>query len=351
MLRLSALAVRRTLPPWLLLCLLALLLLAARSSAGTPLLEADEHALAGLRALGRQNVWSVLFVLAPLFFLQAARLGTPAANAWLAPTPAARLVLALALACGCVLASACATALTALVSEAATEETSTAWRRVQLLENPPGLLLDDAPSLRWSVPRPAPGQRLRLATTVAVGSGPAVTARFSARAGTRSSSVEQRVAGRTALELEPPGGAGVLELELERIGPGALLVLPPQALELLAPVASERLSALALGSHALLFLALGSTLALGLASRMRASLATGVVLALAFLSWTSTGSCTSTGAARFVPGADLPHAWQQLGQGLVPAAAPLSTLAGVLVLLTLSLALLARAPGGKRDPA
>lgn len=345
MLPLSVHALRRTLPPWLLLGFLALLLLAARSSGGTPLLEADERALAGLRALARQNVWSVLFVLAPLLFWQAARLGTPAANAWLAPTPAARPVLALALALGGLLACGCATALTALVSELSTPGTSTAWRRVRGLENPPGLLLDDAPSLRWSVPAPAPGQRLRLATTVAIGSGPAVTARFSARAGARSSVVEQRVAGRTALELEPPSGPGELELELERVGAGALLVLPPHALELLAPVASERLGALALTSHAFLFLAAGCTLALGLASWMRASLAAGLVLALAFLSW------TDTGIARLVPGAELAHAWQELGEGLVPRWASPPALASALVFLAAGLALFVHAPGGRKNPA
>jgi hypothetical protein len=345
MLRLSVHALRRTLPPWLLFGFLALLLLAARSSGGPPLLEADERALAGLRALGRQNVWSVLFVLAPLLFWQAARLGTPAANAWLAPTPAARAAVALALALGGLLACAGATTLAALVSELATGGAHTAWRRARVLENPPALLLDDAPSLRWRVPAPAPGQRLRLATTVAIGSGPAVTARFSARAGALSSTVEQRVAGRTALELEPPGGTSELELELERVGPGALLVLPPHALEFLVPVASERLGALALGSHAFLFLAAGCTLALGLASRIRASLAAGLVLALACLSW------TSTSAARFVPGAELPHVWQELGEGLVPGWAPTSVLAGALALFAAGLALLARAPGGRRNPA
>src|SRR5262245_33240885 len=115
MLGLSLLALRRALPPWLLAGFVVLLLLAARSSAGPPLLEADERAQAGLRALARQNVWSILLALAPLLLLQAARLGTPAAAAWLAPTGASRFALALALASGCGLACGAATALAALV--------------------------------------------------------------------------------------------------------------------------------------------------------------------------------------------------------------------------------------------
>lgn len=345
MLGLCALALRRTLPAWFLFGLLALLLLAARSCGAAPLLGDDERALAALRALARQNVWSVLFVLAPLFFLQAARLGTNAASAWLAPTPASGLALALTQAFGALLACGAATALTALVSEASTAGTNSAWRRARGLENPTGLLLDGAPSLRWSVPAPAPGQHLRLTITIATGAGPAVTARFFAHAGARSAVVEARVAGRSALELEPPIGVNpVLELELERVGSGALLVLPPNALELLAPVASERLTALALGSRAFLLLAAGCTLAFGLASRMRPSLAAGLVLALALLSW------TSTGAARLVPGADLPRAWLELGQGLVPAWPPPAALVVALVVLALGLALRVLAPSGKEDP-
>jgi hypothetical protein len=345
MLGLSTLALRRTLPAWLLVALVGLLLLAARSGGGAPLLQPDERALAGLRALARQNVWSVLFVLAPLLFVRAARLGAPAANAWLAPAPSSRGAIALALALGCLLACAAATGVTALVSEAATAGAGRAWRRARTLENPPAVLLDTEPRVRWSVPRPAAGQRLRLATTVAVGSGPAVTARFTVRAGALSSAVEARVPGRMALELEAPEGAGdVLELELERIGTGALLVLPPRALELLTPVASERLTALALGARAFVFLATGCTLALGLASRMRASLAAGLVLALALLSW------TRARAARFVPAADLPRAWRELGEGLVPEWAPPSELVGALALFALGLALFARAPLARESP-
>jgi hypothetical protein len=346
MLALSRLALRRTLPAWLLAGFLALLLLAARGPAGPPLLDADESAGAGLRALARQNVWSVLLVLAPLLFLQAARLGTPAACAWLAPTPGRRVLLALALASGSALACTAVTALSAAVSEAATEGAGPAWRRARELESPPTLLLDDSPSVRWSVPACAPGKRLRLWTTVAPGSGPAVTARFTARAGGITREVERRIAGRRALEVEPPSTAdGTLELQLERVGPGALLVLPPHGLELLEPVGSERLTALSFGSRALLFLAAGSALALGLASRMRASLAAALVLALALLSW------TSAGAAWLVPGADFPRAWQELGAGLVPAWAPSPTLAGTLVFVALGLAFWTQAPPGKEHRA
>jgi hypothetical protein len=337
MARLALFACRRTLRPWCLAGLLGLSLLAARGSASA-LWSDDEAAQATLRALGRENVWSVLLVLAPFLLFQAAGLGAPAATAWLAPTPASRLGTALALVLGCAFACGTATLLTALVSEATSGAAGAAWRRSRTGENPPALLLDDAPRVRWSGPTLAPGERLRLWTTVAIGSGPAVTARFRARAGDASRTVEARVAGRTALELAPPRADGTLELELERVGPGALLVLPPGALEVLAPARSERLTALTLGGRVFLLLASGCALALGLGRALRPTLAAGLVSVLLLASW------TSGGAERWVPGADLPRAWQELAGGLVPASPPLSAVAGALAMAAMGLWLLAGLP-------
>jgi len=317
MLRLSALAFRRVLPSWLAAGLVALLVLAARVSHDVPLIAGDAQAQLALRALARQNVWSVLFVLAPLLVLRAARLGTERESAWLRTLPAARPRLALALAAGCVGACLTAVLLTAAVCEATLASVPEAWRRARASANPTALFLDEPGAvLRWSIPAPAPGERLRLWTTVAVGAGPAASARFTARSGAATSVAEARVAGRTALELTPPvGGGATLELELERVGPGAPLVLPPEALEILAPVASERWVAWELGSRALVLLASASCLALGLARGLRPVLATGLVFSGLLLSW-------SRPAHAWLPCGDLPQAWDALTQGLVPAPLP-----------------------------
>ena len=329
--RLVVFAFWRTLPTWALAALAVLLVLAARASAGEPLVELDERQAAGARALARQNVWSVLLVLLPLVFLQAARLGTGAARAWLAPTPAQPLRLALLLALGSALACALATVLAAGIAEAASEARP-AWRRVRAAESPRAVLFDSAPSVRWSVAAPAPGERLRLWVTVAPGAGPAASARFSARSGDETQAIEARVAGRTALELEPPGGAE-LELELERLGPGALLVFGSGGLEVLAPLSSERWAALALGARVWLMLSAGCVLALGLGGVLRPVLATGLVLALVLVAW------ARAGAWRGIPGADLPRVFAELSAGLVPAPAPLAALAGALLVAALGLAL------------
>ncbi|HEX6883059.1 MAG TPA: hypothetical protein VF530_06735 [Planctomycetota bacterium] len=323
---LSLLAARRTLPPWLLLGLGLWLLLAARASGGEPLLAGEPEALAALRALARQDVWSGLFVAAPLLLHQAARLGRPEAGAWLMPSPSAPLARAAALAAGCALACALAAALTACAAELAVPETAPAWRRARMAASPTAVLTDSEPSVLWSIAVTERDASLRLWTTVAIGSGPAVTARLRTAASGDERSLTRRIAGRTPLLLPVPPGTHTLELE--RVGDGALLVLPPDALEVLAPVASERSAAPRLFAHAFLALATGCALAFGLARRLRPALASTLVLALALLV-----------ARAPLPLPAWPAAWSELGRGLVPdgpgaaAAATSALLAGLGLLL------------------
>jgi hypothetical protein len=327
MLSLSLFAARRVLAPWLGAGLFVLFFLAARGS--EPLVASDAAALAAVRALTRADTWSVLVAAAPLIFYRAAQLGTPQANRWLAPTPAPPLARAAALVLGCAPACAALTLLAALVGEASLAGGGAAWTRVETLASPRAVLLDEAPSVRWRVRPLAAGERLRLWTSIAIGSGPAVTARFEARAGAASASVEARLSGRTALEFAPPSGAE-LELELTRLDHGALLVLPPDGLEVLAPRASERAAALALGLHAFWLLAAGSALALGLARWLRPGLAAGVVMSLVLF------ACVRDDGGPF--GA-LRRAFEELAQGLVPAAPPRAAWGVALLLVALGIVL------------
>ncbi len=340
MTRLVGLALRRTLPPWLLVALALLLALAARGSGMAPV-ELDAHGAAGVRALARQNAWSVLAALAPLFCFLAARLGTSAERAWLGPTPVRASALSAALGLGCVLAASSAAFLAALAGELAVAGDRPTWRTLRALEAPPAVLMDATPRAHWRIPALAPGERLRLEVGVTLGAGPAATARLGARSAAvgspAESAVEARVSSRTRLELEPPvAGAEGLELELERVGSGAVLVLGPGALTVLGPVASERRGALALGLRVGLALAAGCALALGLGSVLRPALAAGLVLALQLWAW------THASRVAWVPGADLPLAWQELGRGLAPAPVAPAAFAGALGAVALGLALQAR---------
>ncbi|MSR60915.1 MAG: hypothetical protein EXS08_00515 [Planctomycetes bacterium] len=336
---LAAFALRHALPPWLVAALVFLLFLAARAAGATPLLELDAHASALQRALERANAWSLLFAFAPLLWLRVAELGTQAAGRWLAPTGAPPALRSLGLFAGAALAAALVVTLAGVVTELNTASAPAAWRRARVLDNRGAVLLDEAPRVAWSAPELADGERLRVWTTVAPGSGPAISARLWARSAAGTSTVEARVAGRTALELDP--GSGALELELERVGPGALLVLFAGA-EVLAPARSERLASLALAGHAWLVLAAGCALSLGLARALRPALAAGLVLALALV------VCTRAHAFALLPGASLSATWSDVTGGLVPAAAPALEILGALGLCALGVSLHARGTAGVR---
>jgi hypothetical protein len=303
---LGVFGLRRTLGPWLPGALALFAWLAARAALAGTLDLGPVAAPAASRALVRQNAWSVLFLAAPLLFLRAASLGRPAANAWLSPSGSSPRVRALTLLAGIAAACALATVLVALIAEFAVQTSAPARQRNSLLPSPAAVLTAERPRFAWQTPPVGEGAALRLWTTVAVGSGPAVTARLTARAGAWSEHVEARVAGRTALELGPGAPPGhPVELVLERLGEGALLVVPPEALESLLPVASERLSSCTLSLAAWLTLAAGSALAFGLARRLRPALAASSVATLLF-------------AARSPWLPDWGAAWSDLGEGLVP---------------------------------
>lgn len=343
--RLVALAARRTLPPWLLGLLLVLVLLAARGADGVPAASTDGPAAAAARALARQDAWSILFLAAPLLFFLAARIGTSAASEWLLAAPVPRLSLTLSLGAGCALACAGATAVTALASECMLPAGGPAWRPGPASPAPAALLPDGAAPVEWAVPAPPPGARLRLWTTVAPGSGPAVTARLAIRAGAGRTELVARVSGRTALELAPPREAeGMLALELAREGPGAVLVLPPGALQVLVPASSERAATLELALRALSLLVAGCGLALGLAGSLRPALVALLVLSLAVLA--ATRPCCE----RVVPGGDLARAWGEVSTGLVPGPAGAWPLAATAGLTALGLLLHARSLGRARRP-
>jgi len=346
-LRLSLLALRRVLPAWLVVGLLLLLVQVARASARRPLFETDAEALSGLRALARQNAWCALLVIAPLLFLRSARLATMPWARWLRSTGMPRGSLGPLLGTGCAVAGLLATVMTVAVSEATLAGGVEGWRRAGwiLVAHPPAPLSEPG-SIHWSVPAPAPGTRLRLWTTVAPGSGSAVTARLLARGEGAESVCEARVSKRTALEVDcPPCPSGTLEVELERLGEGAVLVLAPADLEVLEPVASERLSAWSLGSRVLALLVTGCSLALGLGRVLRPALAAALVCTALLSSW------SSAWAAPWFPCGDLPVAWRALSEGLVPQVVPGTALVGALALSLLGLALHALVPAPRGSSA
>ncbi len=348
------LAARRTLPPLLVIAFVPVLLLAARSPSLPQVLASDPETEVVSGRLARLDVWSVFWILgAPALLWQAARLGSRWRERdadWLAPAPVPRLALALATAAGAVAAGIGLAGLTALVAEGAAGAGPPALRWRRSLSNPPAFLLEDRPAVRWEASALAgapPGARLRLPVTVAPGAGPAVTASLRALAGEVTlASVERRVSGRTALELVLPPADGhsgsaprqsaPVALELARIGPGSVLVLPPDELELLVPASSERWISAGLLARAALSLAAGLPLALGLACWMRPVLAALCVF-----------SCALAGCS---PAGDLGRVWSLAGAGIVPGPVRPGALLVSFLLALLGIALHHRAIVRGRTP-
>jgi hypothetical protein len=329
---LARFAFRHQVGRWPLFFLLVVLCLAARAPESATLPADDALSRASLRALARQDVWSTLFVFAPLFLLRAAELGRARAQAWFAGTPSGSLERALGLAFGCGLANLLTVALVALAAELSAGPAGEAWSLVREVSTPETLLTDQAPRARWNLPPLAEGERLRLRPSLALGAGPSTAVRLTLGSPDCPVSAERWLAGRTALELDVPTNAApdaALALDLERTGPGALLYFPA-GLQVLARAPSEHATAWILGGALALWWTALSCLSLGLARALRPALATTLVSVL-FLA--------SLGRSNWLPGSELPRLWEQLGDGLIPLPVSLAGVVGALLFAGVGVAL------------
>jgi hypothetical protein len=216
---------------------------------------------------------------------------------------------------GALLAVSLACAATAAVAEASVDGGADAWRRVRAPTGPTHVLPEGAPPVRWDAGTLAHRARVRLALTVAPGSGPAALARLLVRETRSDGEVLEherraRVSGRTHLDIDVAAGSTVA-LELSRLGPGALLVAPPDALQVLERVANERVAGLVLMARAWLLLCAAGGLALGLGRHLSPALAAGLVLAL--------GLAEARSGLAAGPATALARAWGEVSAGLVPA--------------------------------
>lgn len=341
---LAALAARRGLRPAFVALVLVLLVLALRHDWGfAASVVAGEGTAALARGHARQGVWAVaLLCFTPLLVHRASRAAADwrARDAdWIAPLPLGRSAWIAAQALGLLGGAALVFAAAALAAELPLERAGGAWRWVRTLEHPAFALVEGDAGQSWVqsglAARP-PGARLWCHPTVAPGSGPAASVRLSAATeGGGAAEVLARLSGRAHVSLELPLGDGPVHLAVERVGPGAVVVLPPGALELVVPARAEGLASLELLARALLAGAVGIALGLGLGAWMRPALATGTLAALSLL------PALFPAAARFLPAGDLPAAWRLVGEGFVPPPLAAPALAAGLGLLVLGAALAA----------
>jgi len=336
------LALRRAAPGPLWLCALVFFALAAARSPSSLPPPAGAEGLAA--AFQRQSVWTAFGVVVPaVLVLRAASLarGWRRRDArWIRPTPIAPATVVASALLGSWAAAGLFVLAAALVAEGAVRTPEGGLRLRRALSTSAVVLFEDEGPARASVLEDdvlAPGARLRLRATVAPGAGPAVTARatLTDAAGAVLARVERRIAGPSVLDLVVEREVhGPLLLTLERVGPGAVLVLAARSAELLVPARSPRLASVELGLRA--WLALGAWLALaaGLGAWMRPGLAALSTLAVL------------VGASRWeawrasVPGVDALAAWRRVGEGLVPTAAGPGDLVGPAVALAVGVLLL-----------
>ena len=334
---LVALAARRVLRPGWLLLVAAVLVLAATHDWGfAESVVADASTAVLARGRARQGTWAVaLLVLAPALLHRGGRAAAEWRRSeadWLAPRPLPRAAWLLSTALGTFAAGALLLSAAAAAAELRAGRGERAWRWARALEHPSFALVEGDAARSWVEPGLAregagargaapDGARLLVRPTVAPGSGPAATVRVTAAPELSAGpAVEARIDGRARIALDLPAGAGPLTLTVERVGPGAVVVLPAGAVELVLPARSERLASLELLARVALGLAVVVALGLGLGAWMRPALATGTLLALAAL------PAISPAAARLLPAGDLSRAWRLVGEGLVPppiAPAPL----------------------------
>lgn len=324
---LARLAFARSFPRAWTLCVLGLTLLLANAgdsgdasvtNAGTATLQALGLDSAHVqRSLARQELWTALLLLwAPGLLVLAA--GTVPAwrrgeVAWLAPAALGRGRILASTWLGAALAGALVLLTCAVAAEVRAGEGPPGQRLGQDMPTPRVVLLEGDDARTWQVTPPAGARTLRV-PLVAVMGGALPTVRLSVqRASGPPRSLERAIPGHVTCEVPLPTGSGPLEVRLERLGPGAgVAVLGAAAFT--TPAASERLASVGLFARAWLALCAWSALALGLGAWFSGATATLGTLAVAVATW------MSDAAPGWLPGRDLGHALEIVGEGFVPPA-------------------------------
>lgn len=348
------LALRRTLSPGV-LAIFALLAaaLVRREWAGDAARLAATDADALERGLARAGVWLGLLPVA-----LAATLGRAAglvgrwrageAN-WLAPRALPRGGAVLSMWLGVVLAGLALLLAAACCAELAAGGAPPTHASGGLLEGRGVARLDGGRRVRFELedPRAPTGARLSFELGLRLDSGVAGELALRARrAGAPGSLRELRrsLGSAARLELEVPPGRGPVEIELERLGDGALFVLAPRA-ELWLPAASEALGSVGLWARAGIALAVLAAAVLGLAAWTRPALGVALAGSLALALWLS-----GAGPSPLAPGSDLGPALAAVQAGRVPGGMDaMGLIWAVLVAATgLLLAIAGHSPWGRR---
>lgn len=340
---LALLALRRLLSRTFLLAALALAALwTLQSFEVREATQAADEAL--LRATRRESTWLIFALcLLPTCFWAAARVGErwfDGDRDWIGARAITHARFLFSTWCGLWLAAALVCLAIGVGSELAAGGSGASARELATLDSPTLLLLEDEARGSWVLDEREgvlrEGRELRLELRATPGAGPTARVRLSGRrvSSAKRTSMEAIVSGRTRVVLELPPGAGPLELELEKLGPGCGVLVLPGALDLFEPIASERSGSVALVVRVLAWLGAWLAVALALGTWMRAATATVLTLALQLPLWSlaSSPSRVREVAAHLLPGLGLPRALALVGDGLAPALPSHTILLGLALL-------------------
>lgn len=345
------LALRRTLSPGVLgLFVLLALVLVRRDWAGETARLAADGAGVLERGLARAGVWLGLSVV-----VAAACLGRAAGSVgrwrageadWLAPRALSRTGAVLSTWMGIVLAGLALLLATAICAELAARGAPPSFASGGAFEGRGVQRLDGGARVRLELEDPGvrgSGARLALELGLRLDSG--VESELALRVRRLESApgaqpgpwneVRRHLGAAARVEVELPPGSGPLEIELERLGAGALLALAPRA-ELWLPVASEAVGSARLAFQGGIALAALTALVLGLAAWTRPAIGAALLAALALAVLLS-----GAGPLALAPGSGWPAALDVLQQGRVPRGQGPLELAGAVLVACLGLGLAA----------
>jgi len=335
----ARLALRRALPPGLVLLALALATLLVATTWRPGALEAQALAGAGdpaaaASALARQGLWTALLVLLAPFLVARAATTLPAWRRgevdWLLASARSRMGLVASTYLGLLAAALLLVAFIAVAAELAAGPSGPGRALAARFETP-ALVVDAEEGLvrRVDPGFELPGGVLRV-RLILVGGGRAADLRLAVRSAAvegRTTAVRARLAGAGVLEVPLPAASGPYDLQLEQLEGEALVAVREDGLELVEPLGSARAAGLRTAARAILGLAALLALALGLGAWLSTPTALLGALALALAALLSEGP-----AARLFPLAALREALALAGEGLAaPWPSTRAVAAGALV--------------------
>lgn len=307
---------------WPALLVFAALVATIASSAEAPSawLGGVDGSEAAMRGLAREAAWTACLVLAaPWFAWRSARAAdswSGSEAAWLVASGVAPARAIASVASGLVAAAVLAAVIACAAGELAARGTGSTAQRIAPIAGPPERWCTHVPS-RWTVDVPATALdgELRVACTLelAAGEAAACETELVARRGGREARAVSAVRERGRIEVDVPAGQGPLALELRALTPGDRAFVPADGTASWRSGVDERLAGAALCARIVLGLAALSMLALGIGSWTTPLFATLSALGLAV------AVIESEPLARFVAGADVFAALDDVARGRVPA--------------------------------